>query len=109
MQDEVLGGSWGEMNKWEYENRLQDDEAVVRESDCMKIKLVAKFENGDVRLSFEDIAREIYEEEFTPYMPPFLRAFFNNAFTYVVKWMLFCCFLVMLVTIVFWLCYFYMF
>ena len=82
MQDEVLGGSWGEMNKWEYENRLQDDGAVVRESDCMKIKLVAKFENGDVRLSFEDIAGEIYEKEFTPHMPPYLMSYLIQIFFY---------------------------
>ena len=86
IHDQLIEGSWGEIYKSEYENRLQDDEDFLRPSDSMKIKLVAKFENGDVRLSFEDIAGEIYEKEFTPHMPPFLRAFFNNAFTYVVKW-----------------------
>ena len=52
--------------------------------------MVEKLDNGDVRLSFENPAGEIYENDFTPYMPPFFRAFNNKIFGYVVKWMLLC-------------------
>ena len=76
--DRVRGKNWGKADKKDYEKRLQNNDAVLRENDKTKIRLVRKPNKFDVRLRFEKSSGLTYEQEFTPYMPPYLKSYLSR-------------------------------
>ena len=61
--DRVRGKNWRKADKKDYEKKLQNNDAFVRESDKTKIKLVTKPNKlDDVRLSYENSFDEISEK-----------------------------------------------
>ena len=76
--DRVRGKHRGKADKKDYEKRLQNNDAFVRENDKTKIRLVRKPNKFDVTLRFEKSSGLTYEQEFTPYMPPYLKSYLSR-------------------------------